>query len=139
MRTPRLLASGTGYYHVILKTSGARFLFESDADKRAYAESVLERFANPYAHHKLLSIALNSVSKWRVRVLPTVLDYRARFGVLPPRLWGSLDQLLRLYRERPDLVNDTPEVASFLCAGPSREAALARTDFWGMDLNTLEP
>ncbi len=42
MRTPRLLASGTGYYHVILKTSGARFLFESDADKRALL-GILER------------------------------------------------------------------------------------------------
>lgn len=131
------------YFHAHFRTILFDEIFPTvdlpDADKRAYAESVLERFANPYAHHKLLSIALNSVSKWRVRVLPTVLDYRARFGVLPPRLWGSLDQLLRLYRERPDLVNDTPEVASFLCAGPSREAALARTDFWGMDLNTLEP
>ena len=42
MRTPRLLASGTGYYHVILKTSGARFLFESDDDKRALL-GILER------------------------------------------------------------------------------------------------
>lgn len=124
-----------------------RILFEEifptvdlpDDEKRAYAESVLERFANPFAHHRLQSIALNSVSKWRVRVLPTALDYKARFGRLPERLWGSLDWLLRLYRERPDLVDDSPEVLDFLCKGPSRREALARVDFWGMDLNGVEP
>jgi len=109
-----------------------------DAEKRAYAESVLERFANPFAHHKLLSIALNSVSKWKVRVLPTVLDYKRMFGRLPAALWGSLDSLIRFYRERPDLVNDSPEVVAFFKTNPTREQILANIDFWGMDLNSLE-
>jgi len=98
---------------------------------------VLERFANPFAHHKLLSIALNSVSKWKVRVLPTVLDYKRKFGRLPPALWGSLDSLIRFYRERPDLVNDSPEVVAFFKTNPTREQILANAEFWGMDLNTL--
>ena len=123
-----------------------RILFEEifptvdlpDDEKRAYAESVLERFANPFAHHKLLSIALNSVSKWKVRVLPTVLDYKRMFGRLPPSLWGSLDSLIRFYRERPDLVNDSPEVVDFFKTNPTREQILANAGFWGMDLNTLE-
>jgi tagaturonate reductase len=122
-----------------------RILFEEifptvdlpEAEKRAYAESVLERFANPFAHHKLLSIALNSVSKWKVRVLPTVLDYKRKFGRLPPALWGSLDSLIRFYRERPDLVNDSPEVVAFFKTNPAREQILANAEFWGMDLNTL--
>ena len=35
----------------------------------------MERFGNPFIRHELLSIALNSVSKWVVRVLPTVEDW----------------------------------------------------------------
>ena len=110
-----------------------------DAEKRAYAESVLERFANPFAHHRLQSIALHSVAKWRVRVLPTVLDYRRRFGRLPEALWGSLGWLLRLYAERPDLVADDPSTLAFLRSRPSRRDALSRIDLWGADLTELEP
>ena len=38
-----------------------------DAEKKEYAESVLERFANPFAHHQLKSIALNTIAKWKDR------------------------------------------------------------------------
>ena len=40
----------------------------------AFAKAVWERFANPFVNHRLLSIALNSVSKFRTRVLPTILE-----------------------------------------------------------------
>jgi len=43
-----------------------------EEDKKAYAETILERFANPYLKHNLLDISLNSVSKWSVRILPTL-------------------------------------------------------------------
>ncbi|MBO7741944.1 MAG: hypothetical protein J6S21_05260, partial [Victivallales bacterium] len=56
---------------------------QDDAEKKAYAQAVLERFANPFAHHKLASISLNSVAKWKVRVLPVILDYRKLTGKLP--------------------------------------------------------
>ena len=106
-----------------------------DDEKRAYAESVLERFANPYAHHRLLSIALNSVSKWRVRILPTLLDYLEQFGRLPDELTASLGALIRFYRSGAAV--DNPEILAFFKTGPAVEAILAQTDFWGMDLNTL--
>jgi tagaturonate reductase len=109
-----------------------------DENKRPYAESILERFTNPFAHHKLLSIALNSVSKWKVRVLPTVIDYKKMFGKLPENLWKSLDWLIKFYIEKPELVNDSEEIKTFFATNPSREKILARTDFWGMDLNELE-
>ena len=50
------------------------------AERKAYAETIMERFANPHIRHELISIALNSVSKWQVRVLPTVKDYAAKHG-----------------------------------------------------------
>lgn len=106
-----------------------------DADKKAYAESILERFANPYAQHRLLSIALNSVAKWRVRILPTILDYRKLYGTLPPNLLRSMASLIDFYRTCP--IQDSPEVIAFFQSNPSLEKILARVDFWEMDLNLI--
>ncbi len=69
-----------------------------DAERVAYAETIMERFANPYIRHELISIALNSVSKWQVRVLPTVKDYIATNGKAPVGLAFSLAALLNFYR-----------------------------------------
>ncbi len=69
----------------------------SDAERKAYAETIMERFANPHIRHELISIALNSVSKWQVRVLPTVKDYAARHGRAPAGLSFSLAALLNFY------------------------------------------
>lgn len=44
------------------------------ADTHAFAYSVVERYSNPFVHHLLLSIALNSISKFKSRILPTILD-----------------------------------------------------------------
>src|SRR5439155_25947688 len=56
-------------------------------------------FANPCIKHFLLSIALNSTSKFKARVLPTIKDYIKRNnGKLPPRLTFSLAALIAFYR-----------------------------------------
>ena len=77
-----------------------------EAERRHYAESVLERFANPYIRHELLSIALNSVSKWTVRVLPSLLDYAHTHGRAPAGLAFSLAALLWFYRGRFDAAGE---------------------------------
>ena len=61
------------------------------------ADSVIERFKNPFAQHRLLSISLNSVSKWKVRVMPSLLDYVQMKGRLPEVLAFSLAALIRFY------------------------------------------
>ena len=48
-----------------------------------YGGAILERFSNPYIRHLLLSISLNSVSKFKTRVLPSLLEYRERKGEWP--------------------------------------------------------
>jgi len=68
-----------------------------DAEKTEYAESVLERFANPFAHHKLESIALNTVAKWKARCLPVVCDYAKAFGRLPEAMMQGYDAIARHY------------------------------------------
>ena len=48
---------------------------QMDAQEReSYADAVIERFLNPFIRHELISIMLNCVSKWKVRVLPSLLD-----------------------------------------------------------------
>jgi tagaturonate reductase len=64
----------------------------------SYAESVLERFRNPFIHHELLSISLNSFSKWKVRVLPSLIKYIEINRKVPPALAFSLVALIRFYR-----------------------------------------
>lgn len=66
-----------------------------DAEKTAYAESVLERFANPFAHHKLESIALNTAAKWKARCLPVVADYYRLYGKFPACLMLGYDAIAR--------------------------------------------
>ena len=66
-----------------------------EAEKRSFAESVLERFANPFAHHRLASIALNSAAKWKVRCLPVVCDHYRMFGRMPAGMMAGYDALAR--------------------------------------------
>ena len=40
-----------------------------------FAGAVQDRFNNPFVDHELMSISLNSTSKWRARNLPSLLDY----------------------------------------------------------------
>jgi len=64
-------------------------------DMRLYASSVYERFLNPFICHRLSDIAMNSVSKFKVRLLPTLLHYIDGGLPLPDRLVRSFAGLLR--------------------------------------------
>ncbi len=66
-------------------------------DLLAFAQAVTGRFMNPYIKHALLSICLNSVSKWRARCMPSLLIYAEKEGKLPPHLTFSLAALMSLY------------------------------------------
>ncbi|MDR1765744.1 MAG: tagaturonate reductase [Lachnospiraceae bacterium] len=67
-------------------------------DLKSFAEAVFDRFANPHIKHYLLSIALNSVSKYKARVLPSVLEYQKRKGESPKLLAYSFAALCAFYR-----------------------------------------
>ncbi|MCH5286905.1 MAG: tagaturonate reductase [Christensenellaceae bacterium] len=67
-------------------------------DLMSFAEAVTGRFRNPFIKHALLSICLNSVSKWRARCMPSLLGYVEKTGELPARLTFSLASLMSLYR-----------------------------------------
>ena len=70
----------------------------SQEELTTFADSVFDRFKNPHIKHYLLSIALNSVSKFKARVLPTILEYYNKNKSLPPTLTFSFAALIALQR-----------------------------------------
>lgn len=68
-----------------------------EAELKEFAEAVITRFNNPYVKHALLSISLNSVSKWRARCMPSLLGYVDKFGKLPAHMTFSLAALMAFY------------------------------------------
>lgn len=123
----------------------------------AFANAVYERFENPFVKHALLSIALNSVSKWKSRVLPTLKDSLAMTGTLPKWLTFSLAALLAFYRttaggdgcllgkrgdETYEIHDDAATLAVFQAEAANDTARyvasiLSQTGFWGEDLTAI--
>lgn len=138
------------------------------AELASFAESVLERFESPFIRHQLLSISLNSLSKYKARVLGTVLDNQRKFGRSSPRLAFALAALITFYRGenlaggaltgsregKPYEIRDELPVLEFfaqawpvaLARQSSRPACeelvfalLARGDFWGREGTEIVP
>lgn len=101
----------------------------------AYANDVLRRFSNPYIKHYLSAIALNSVSKFKVRVLPSILEYKKRFGTYPPKLLFAFRKLLEFYKT--DMPNDDPQICEFVRTHSIHDI-LSNTKLWDQDLTMLE-
>ncbi len=99
-----------------------------------YADNVFERFQNPYIRHMCSSIALNSVSKFKVRVLSSLLEYIKRMNKMPENLLLSFAKLIEFYKDGEP--NDDEKVVEFMKNKPINEI-LANKDFWGEDLSFL--
>lgn len=114
-----------------------------------FAADVLRRFRNPYIHHRLESIALNSWSKYAARVLPQLLTYQAQHGSVPRRLVLSLAATMRLYKGGViKLADDAVNLEWFAQAWPRVQSGewtlveiarqwLANVALWGRDLNEV--
>ncbi|WP_428232267.1 tagaturonate reductase [Flavobacterium sp.] len=123
-----------------------------DMDKNeimAYSEEVMDRFKNPFIKHALADIALNSVSKFKVRVLPSLLGYYNANKKLPVNLTFSLASLIRFYKGTWNgqslPVKDNEDIVSFfngLWKSDDYEKiarlTLQNKSFWDEDL-TLVP
>ena len=68
-----------------------------EEELRSFAGSVIDRFDNPFIDHRLLDIALNSASKWKARVMPSLTEYVKRTGQLPRCLSFSLAAFTAFY------------------------------------------
>ncbi|WP_258105612.1 tagaturonate reductase [Marinoscillum sp. MHG1-6] len=114
-------------------------------DPKDFAKQVIARFQNPFIRHELISISLNSISKYKVRVLPTVLDYLDKKGSLPDKLVFSLACLIELYLSDKFTLKDTQEYLDFFVelksSGANKKTiaskVLANTAFWDQDLTQV--
>ena len=122
-----------------------------------FADAVIGRFNNPYVDHALLSIALNSVSKWKARCMPSFTEYIRLKGENPKHLTFSLAALMAFYSseklegnalignrngEEYKIMDDLAVLEFFRdYSGKSTEefakAFLAKESFWGQDLSAL--
>lgn len=114
----------------------------------AFAADVFDRFRNPFIKHQLSSIALNSVSKFKVRVLPSLLSYQKQFNKLPLHLTFAFACLIRFYKgewkgkELP-VQDDEVIVATFQKIWELEnmdeiaEQILQKAEFWGENLTTV--
>jgi tagaturonate reductase len=125
-----------------------------------FAEQVIERFQNPFIKHRWLDISLNSVSKFKARVLPSLLTHLDA-GRLPTLLTFSLAATIRFYRgsldpggsytgfrgDEPYVVRDDADVLAFSHEAwadhtgdhlPLAQRVLSNTAFWGDDLSRYD-
>ena len=114
-----------------------------------FSADVLDRFRNPYLAHELMSISLNSVSKYKTRVLPSVLEYVKRKNELPKNLLFSLAALIAFYKGDRNgtaiALKDDAAVLDFFKEAWNNnnfvevvEKTLSNTDFWGTDLTEID-
>ncbi len=70
----------------------------SKEELELFANEVMDRFRNPYIKHLLMSISLNSFSKFETRVLPSLIEYNYRMGSIPQKLAFSLAATIAFYK-----------------------------------------
>ena len=116
---------------------------------QAFADSVVERFVNPYVKHFVTSIMLNSFPKYKTRDLPGLKTYLERKGELPKGLVLGLAGIITYYKggKRGDVEivpNDDAAIVELLknlwATGDVRKVAegvLAAEFIWGEDLNAV--
>lgn len=106
------------------------------AENRAFTASVLERFANPFVKHQLKSISLNSVSKFKERVLPTAFDWYEKYGGFPKEFAFSLAALIEYYKSGEP--SDSEKTVTIIKEN-ELDAVLACKELWGADLTFSLP
>jgi len=137
---------------------------EADKDElEDFAAKIFERFKNPYIDHKWLDISLNSTSKFKTRVLPSLVQHIEEYDKVPESLSFALASLIHFYhgteleegklvahrKGEKYLIRDDQEVLGYFAnLWTNYEAAkislaevgadvLANKNFWGRDLNEL--
>lgn len=125
----------------------------------AFKDAVVERFENPFIDHSVLAISLNSVSKWKARIMPSFKDSIGQTGKLPKYITFSFAALMAFYSSN-DLqgealigirgedtykIMDDKNVLEFFAQHYTKEnvqgfvhAFVSNESFWGEDLSAYE-
>ena len=128
-----------------------------EEELKDFAASVTERFKNPFIDHALLSISLNSTSKWKARVMPSLKGYVEKTGKLPACITASFAFYMAFYTglrlEEDGLiasrgtneytVKDDRDILEFCDAHKEDSiedyvhAVCSNQNFWGEDLGAI--
>ncbi len=117
-----------------------------------FANSVTDRFLNPFLNHQLVSISLNSISKWRARNLPSFKDYYLKHGKIPHNLTVGFSYLMALYssvkqtekgytvelKSGEICLQDTAEYLEYFAKKQPIGEFMTKIDVWGEDLTKYE-
>ena len=98
-------------------------------DLENFASAVEDRFNNPFVDHELMSISLNSTSKWKARNMPSFLEYIQSQGKLPVCLTMSLAAYIAFYS------NDIQELTDkgLVCRRPKGNTYTISDDRWALE------
>ncbi|NRD21810.1 tagaturonate reductase [Winogradskyella litoriviva] len=119
------------------------------AELNSFADEVLDRFRNPFIKHQLADIALNSISKFKVRVLPSLLEYENTHSKLPTNLTFALACLIRFYKgtwkgenlpinDSEDIVSHFSEIWKSNDFNEVAKTSLSQEKYWGEDLTKVK-
>lgn len=128
-----------------------------EEELKEYAKGLFDRLCNPFIDHSLLAISLNTTSKWKARVLPTVKEYAGNRKKLPPCLMAGFAAYIKFYKgirledgglmARSDRgeykICDDKEVLQFFYDHRDdsweclTEAVCKNESFWGEDLTSI--
>ena len=98
-------------------------------DLEDFASAVQDRFNNPFVNHEILSISLNSTSKWRARNMPSFLDYIEINGKLPKCLTVSFAAYIAFFSNDIQALTD----AGLVCRRPKGNEYTCSDDRWVLE------
>ncbi len=98
-------------------------------DLNQFAAAVKDRFNNPFVNHELMSISLNSTSKWKARNMPSFLQYIDKNGKLPVCLTMSLAAYIAFYSNDVQELNDK----GLVCKRPAGNTYTVSDDRWALE------
>lgn len=120
-----------------------------DANLKQFAHDVLNRFRNPFIYHPLINIALYSISKFRIRLVPSLLGYYTRYNTLPHHIVFAFAAVIRFYKGESNGVtiplNDDPAITAWFHeqwqSSPDIHTlvdhVLSNTTLWQQDLSQI--
>lgn len=98
-------------------------------DLEDFASAVQDRFNNPFVDHELMSISLNSTSKWRARNMPSFLEYVEKTGQLPPCLTMSFAAYIAFFSSGIQALDGK----GLVCRRPKGNDYVCSDDRWALE------
>ena len=122
-------ATVLGYMNKMLLSEVVPVLPLDQEDCKRFAAAVQDRFNNPFVNHELMSISLNSTSKWRARCMPSFLEYVETFGKLPTCMTMSFAAYIAFFSNDIQELNDS----GLVCRRPKGNTYTCSDDRWALE------